>query len=38
MEFVVWDKDMLSKEYLGEVALPLDDWFLEKNGTPRPYA
>jgi phosphatidylserine decarboxylase len=38
MEFVVWDKDMLSKEYLGEVALPLDDWFLEKDGTPRPYA
>jgi phosphatidylserine decarboxylase len=30
VEFVVWDKDMLSKEYLGEVALPLDDWFVDK--------
>jgi len=38
LELVVWDKDMLSKEYLGEVALPLDHWFLEKDGTPRPYS
>ena len=29
VELVVWDKDMLLKEYLGEVALPLDDWFLD---------
>ena len=27
LEFVVWDKDMLRKEYLGEYALPLDEWF-----------
>ena len=27
VELVVWDKDMLTKQYLGEVALPLDDWF-----------
>ena len=27
VDLVVWDKDMLTKEYLGEVALPLDDWF-----------
>ena len=27
VEFVVWDKDMLRKEYLGEFALPLDEWF-----------
>jgi hypothetical protein len=27
MELVVLDKDMLMKEYLGEVALLLDDWF-----------
>ena len=27
VELVVWDKDMLTKDYLGEVALPLDDWF-----------
>jgi hypothetical protein len=27
VELVVWDKDMLTKEQLGEVALPLDDWF-----------
>ena len=30
VELVVWDKDMLSKEYLGEVALPLDDWFVDR--------
>ena len=30
VELVVWDKDMLKKEYLGEVGLPLEDWF--KNG------
>jgi phosphatidylserine decarboxylase len=30
LEMVVWDKDMLKKEYLGEVALPLEEWF--KNG------
>ncbi|KAG9314770.1 hypothetical protein JVU11DRAFT_3853 [Chiua virens] len=28
VEIVVWDRDnMLRKEYLGEVALPLEDWF-----------
>lgn len=27
VEFVVWDKDVLKKEYLGEFALPLDEWF-----------
>lgn len=27
VELVIWDKDMLTKDYLGEVALPLDDWF-----------
>ena len=27
LEFVVWDKDMLRKDYLGEYALPLDNWF-----------
>ena len=31
VELVVWDKDMLTKEYLGEVALPLDDWFKDDN-------
>jgi phosphatidylserine decarboxylase len=30
VELVVWDKDMLTKEYLGEVALPLDDWFKQE--------
>jgi phosphatidylserine decarboxylase len=32
-ELVVWDKDMLTKEYLGKVALPLDDWFKGKEGS-----
>lgn len=27
LEFVIWDKDMLKKEYMGEHALPLDEWF-----------
>ncbi|EPQ52482.1 hypothetical protein GLOTRDRAFT_140216 [Gloeophyllum trabeum ATCC 11539] len=27
VELVVWDKDMLKKDYLGEVSLPLEDWF-----------
>jgi phosphatidylserine decarboxylase len=27
LELVVWDKDLLGKDYLGEAALPLDDWF-----------
>lgn len=32
IEIVVWDKDnMLRKEYLGEVALPLEDWFMDGN-------
>lgn len=32
IEIVVWDKDsMLRKEYLGEVALPLEVWFRDGN-------
>jgi phosphatidylserine decarboxylase len=31
VELVVWDKDMLKREYLGEVALPLEDWFKDDN-------
>jgi hypothetical protein len=27
VEFVLWDKDVLKKDYLGEFALPLDEWF-----------
>ena len=27
LELLVWDKDMLRKDYLGEHALPLEDWF-----------
>ena len=30
---MVWDKDMLTKEYLSKVALPLDDWFKGKEGS-----
>lgn len=30
LELIVWDKDVLSKDYLGEVALPLEDWFVER--------
>jgi phosphatidylserine decarboxylase len=31
VELVIWDKDMLTKEYLGEVAILLEDWFGEDN-------
>ncbi len=27
LELVVWDKDMLKKEYLGEVSVAVSDWF-----------
>ncbi|KAI0364493.1 hypothetical protein BV20DRAFT_974427 [Pilatotrama ljubarskyi] len=31
VELVVWDKDMLKKDYLGEAAIPLEDWFRDGN-------
>jgi len=31
LELVVWDKDVLSKDYLGEAALLLEDWFAERS-------
>ncbi|KZT00919.1 uncharacterized protein LAESUDRAFT_816191 [Laetiporus sulphureus 93-53] len=31
LEFVVWDKDMLKKDYLGEANIPLEDWFRDDN-------
>ncbi|RSH92293.1 hypothetical protein EHS25_008708 [Saitozyma podzolica] len=27
LEFVVWDKDLMRKEYMGEMAIPLKEWF-----------
>lgn len=27
IELIAWDKDTFSKDYLGEAALPLEDWF-----------
>jgi phosphatidylserine decarboxylase len=27
LELIVWDKDMIGSDYLGEVALPIQDWF-----------
>lgn len=27
VELVVWDKDVLTKDYLGEAVLSLEDWF-----------
>ncbi|KAI0326469.1 hypothetical protein GY45DRAFT_1328911 [Cubamyces sp. BRFM 1775] len=31
VELVVWDKDVLKKDYLGEAAIPLEDWFRDGN-------
>ena len=31
IELVIWDKDVLKKDYLGEVSIPLDDWFKDDN-------
>ncbi|CAL1717452.1 unnamed protein product [Somion occarium] len=31
VELVLWDKDMIKKDYLGEVSLPLEDWFRDDN-------
>ena len=33
LELVIWDKDILTKDYLGEVALGIDDWF--KDGSAK---
>ena len=34
IELVVWDKDRFTKaDYLGEVALALDDWFVDRNSS-----
>ena len=32
IELIAWDKDTFGKEYLGEAALPLEDWFLDAPG------
>ncbi|KAJ9125079.1 hypothetical protein QFC22_000032 [Naganishia vaughanmartiniae] len=29
LEIVVWDKDLVKKDYMGEVAVPLSQWFPE---------
>ena len=34
VELVIWDKDTFKKDYLGEVAIPLDDWFRDDNAYP----
>lgn len=30
LELIVWDKDLVKKEYLGEASLELQDWFGDK--------
>jgi phosphatidylserine decarboxylase len=34
VELVIWDKDKLRKDYLGEVSIPLEDWFRDDNAYP----
>lgn len=31
VELVIWDKDRFTKDYLGEVSIPLDQWFKDDN-------
>lgn len=39
VECIIGDKDWMSKDYLGEVSLPLEDWFVDRaNGTDRTFA
>lgn len=33
LELIVWDKDVLTKDYLGEASISLADWF--KDGAAR---
>ena len=30
LELIVWDKDLVKKDYLGEASLELQDWFKDK--------
>ena len=32
IELIAWDKDLVGKEYLGEAALPLEEWFKDAPG------
>ncbi len=32
VERVVWDKDLLKKDYLGEAWIPLEDWLRDGRG------
>lgn len=34
LELIIWDKDVLKKEYMGEVSIPLEDWFRDNNAFP----
>ena len=31
LELIVWDKDMLRKDYLGEASLSIEQWFKESS-------
>lgn len=34
LQFVIWDKDLMSKDYLGETALSFDDFFKHQEPSP----
>lgn len=36
LELVVWDKDIVGKEYLGEISLSVDEWFKGSMGWDDP--
>ncbi|KAL0066519.1 phosphatidylserine decarboxylase [Marasmius tenuissimus] len=38
LKFVVWDKDWIGKDYLGQTTLDARDWFLLGGQNPRPLA
>lgn len=35
LELIVWDKDMIKKDYLGEASIPLEHWFGETNANAK---
>ncbi|KLO15227.1 hypothetical protein SCHPADRAFT_871290 [Schizopora paradoxa] len=37
LELIVWDKDMLKKDYLGEASLSIEDWFGDASASSKDF-